>query len=48
MSVQLSEAEIERHLSECNPENRWWLGPYLRGEADLDGSPIIPTEEHLS
>jgi hypothetical protein len=48
MSVQLSEAEIERHLSGANPENVWWLGPYLRGETDLDGTPLPATEEHLS
>lgn len=48
MAVQLSEEEIEQHLSRANPENRHWLGPYLRGETDLDGLPINPTEEHLS
>jgi hypothetical protein len=44
----LSQEEIEQRLSKCDPENRWWLEPYLRGETDLDGAPLNPTEEHLS
>lgn len=49
MSVQLSKAEIDHHLSGCNPENRWWMEPFLRGETEIDGTPVqLPTEEHLS
>lgn len=51
MSVpRLSEEEIQRRLAECDPANKFWLEPYLRGTHDLDGFPIEPesTEEHLS